>query len=259
MNDLDKKIESLYEKISEKKRKTVRNTRILAALYAFLFIFILADTLLVSHLIKKNVTPLNISALAKNKISETTPVLRESAEGILREQTPVMIEKAIDRVYSLLPGMENMATGFVDKKLADLKLRIKAEVLPEYKKVIRENAPAIKEYSEIIGDENAARELSKILVADFEKEIDLKLIEDDFYRQFHDLRLKLDRLATKPQSELTPKEKAQRKLIVGTIYLVDNGEPIHQTAVMMVQRFAFLLEDSWYKLSGTRSLNRELE
>jgi len=241
--ELIAKVDHLSKVMQERKTSAISSTKLYAIIYGVIVLFVFGYTSIIFAKIKEYSTPDNISALVKNKIKDSLPGLNQTLISQAKKNAPIIAEKAVDAVNESIPKIETLVKNIIDQNAKHIILQIKGDMFPKFHKILKDNAKAINDSADALTDEKTAREIAKTLVKEIEREIDYNVVGDEFYKKLDSFRAELEKIATKPVSQLTMKEAAERKIIVNWIYLIKNGETLQSVTSTIVSRCAFIWED----------------
>lgn len=225
MKDIEVKINSLADKISDMRKKTETSTKFAAIVYIVLVIFVFAYTSTIMHLFKKKATADSISAQIRMTLEEKV-FTAENRQALLKKckaKTPEVAEALVKLTHEeLIPNLEGRVKHLIDKQVDDIIVRLEKDVFPELNKVVKEHAEELKKHSDVT-DKQVATELAKILAKDCGKEME-KFINDKLRYRMTKLRKELDRVSSIPYKELTAREAAERRMIVNWVFLMEHHE-----------------------------------
>ena len=234
MNQLESKIEAIAKQLEERRTKAASTARMTAVVYGILVIFVFAYTNILLKKIEKEATPNQISALVTNQIQGAIPRVNDKIIEFSERQVPEITEKMIQKAHSLVPDAESFIKKQIDTQVAVFIAETKKDLFPEFMNVLKAHSKEIGEHSEVLTDKVATQEIAKTIVEEISQKIDYDVIGDEFFGKFHELRTNLDELATKPVSQLTRKQLAERNAIMNWMYIVKSGESIQNMLGYMV-------------------------
>ncbi len=237
------KVDHIAKVTQEKKNKALSTTKLYAIVYGILVLFVFAYTSIIFAKIKEYTTPDSISAVVKNKIKDSLPDLNNALLEQTKKNAPVLADKAVEAINDAIPKVEDLVKDIIDQNAKQLIVQMKAELFPQFLKIIKDNAKPISESADALTDENTAKEIAKAIVKEIETEIDYNVIGDEFYKKLENFRAELEKIAVKPANQLTMKEAAERRIIVNWVYLIKNGESMQSIISTLVGRFSFVWED----------------
>ena len=226
MKDIENKIDSLTKKIEEMRDKSQSSTKIASIVYIVLVIFVFAYTSTIMSLVKEKATADSISAQLRLIIDRDllTDANRQWVKDKCNEQSPVIAESLVQLAHNqIIPTIEIQLKQLIDTQVDSIIARLEKDVFPEVSKVVQEHAQDLRSHADDITDENIANELAKILANEFDREMG-KFINDKLKYRINALRQELDKISSKPYSELTKKEAAERLMIVNWVFLMEHHE-----------------------------------
>ncbi len=237
-NNIGAKLETLSRQLEERKEKALKNARIAAIVFGILVIFVFGYTTFIFNQIEGLTTNESISGLISSKVSDTIPKIHDKIVEYSHQQVPELTEKLIKMAHDNIPTVEDYVKKTIDKQVESFIAETKKDIFPELMEVLRGHSKDFGENAKIFTDETAAKELIKIISSEFEQKIDYDIIGDEFFGKFHDLRRQLDELATKPVSEMTRKEMAERNAVMNWMYLISRGESLQSIFAVMISNVA---------------------
>jgi hypothetical protein len=223
MNDLERKIDALAAQLDASRKKAVFSTKLTALVYGLLVVFVFAYTsFIVTHL-KRAATPDNLSAVVKTTIQEMLPALRVNVVNSAKASAPQLADYLANLPKEVAPILEDRVKSLVDDQIDVVVTAVKTDLVPRLVEVLDANAEAIHLTTESLKDQSVASALSLLLVEELEVEMD-KMFNDQFRRTCADLRDQLDQIREKPVDALTQKERVERQLLIGWVFLTEHGD-----------------------------------
>ena len=227
MNNMEfqSKINEISENITKLRKKNIFAARMTVVVYLILVLFVFFYTAFLMKWIESSVTPDSLSAYSRNMLEKK----------MLTEENS---QKIIEMCHSRIPGVADMLVQITNERVipgARVKIKqvmnqqldkviehLEKKILPDMHLVIDKNLKSLKKHSDIL-DKDVGAEVSKVLVASIDKELD-SVINDKVERRIQLLAEELDRIAAKPIEQLTAKEAAERRIIIFWIFLLENDE-----------------------------------
>jgi hypothetical protein len=223
--ELQKKIAQISESITTLRKKNIFAARMTIVVYLLLVLFVFFYTAFLMKWIERSVTPNNLSAYSRNML-ENKMLTEENSQKIL-EMCHSHIPGVADMLVRItnervIPGARVKIKQVMNQQLDKIIKHLEEKILPNLHLVIDENVKSLKKHSDLL-DKNVGAEVSKVLVASIDKELD-SIINHKVERRIQLLADELAKIAAKPVGQLTAKEAAERRIIIFWIFLLENDE-----------------------------------
>ena len=257
--NLSNKIDSLLKTAEERRDKTVIKGKTASFVYVLLAVFVVIYTSILFSWIKESVKADSLSAILKNVVSNEMSKLPTLLDELVDKNAENIADNMVAAVYEQIPSLEKIAKDMIDEHSEALLSQIQTSLFPQFHDILRENAEAIKIAAEALSDEEATKELAKILVKKITEEIDYNhgIITSEAEGKLEEIRKHLDDIAAKPLSELTLKEAAQRKIIVSWLYLMSKHESLGDFLKTLLNRTGYSWEHLLQEFGLADSLSAE--
>lgn len=221
-NDLDCKVKALELRLELVRKQAVRGTIITAVGYGILVVFVFIYTTVLVNMLRNAATPDNLSAIVKTTIQERLPALRVKAVEYAKENTPKLVEHLATLPRAVIPSIEGRLKGLIDTQVDAMVVTVKGDLVPRMLKVLDDNAAAINLTAESLKDQSVADGLALLLVDEVESKLD-EMVNDQFRHSCGEVRAQIDRVHELPLAKMTKQELAERKLLVGWVFLLEHG------------------------------------
>jgi hypothetical protein len=212
--------------------------------YTLLAIFVLIYTSILFVWIKDAVKPDSLSAMLKNIITDKLEQVHPMLDELADKHAVDLADSAVAAIHEQIPTIETALKDMIKEHSGALVNRIKVELFPQFHEVLKQNSKEIKLAAEALSDENATKELAKILVKNISEEMDISegLIAADMDAELEKIRQHLESLLTKPASELTAKDAAQKEAIVAALYLFSKDQALGKICKTALDRIGYSWE-----------------
>ncbi len=245
MNDnLNNRVDSLLKAVEEQRNKVVVGGRTVSFVYGLLAIFVVFYTSVLFVKIKESVKNDSLSAIVKNMVSAKLSEVPMLLDNLVDSHAENLADNLVATIYDQIPTIENVAKNMISEHSESMISQIKANLFPQFHEIIRQNADEIKAAAEALSDENATKELAKIIVKKISEEIDYShgLITSEAQGKVDEIAKHFDVILNKPANELTCKEASQRRLIVNWLYLIDKQQGLDKIFKTIINRTGFSWE-----------------
>ncbi|HOK03974.1 MAG TPA: hypothetical protein P5105_03625 [Victivallales bacterium] len=245
MNDnIINKLENLVKQANDQKNKVCASTKVLSIIYVLLALFVIVYTTFLSVQIRRAVKNDSVSAIIKNIVTDQLNNIPAMIDDFVNTQAEPLADTAIAAIYDQLPTIESTAKNLIKEHSSTLVSQIKSDLFPQFHAIIRENANEIKLAAEALSDEEATKELAKILVKRIAEEIDYShgLIVSEAQSKVDEINRHFVEILKKPESELTNKEASQRRLITRWLFLIDREQGLDKIFRTIINRTGYSWE-----------------
>jgi hypothetical protein len=223
--ELQNKINEISEQIVSLRKKNIFAARMTIIVYLGLVLFVFFYTAFLMKWIEKSVTANNLSAYSRNML-EKKMLTRENSQKILdmcNSHIPGVADMLVQVTNErIIPGARVKIKQVMNKQVDKVINHLEKKILPDMHLVIDENLKKLKKHSDLL-DKDVGAEVSKVLVASIDKELD-SIINNKVERRIQLLADELEKIAAKPVDQLTAKEAAERRIIIFWIFLLENDE-----------------------------------
>jgi hypothetical protein len=221
--ELLKKLEALEKSIVQDKQRAEKSFVTTLVIYGILLIFVIGYTTFLTNSLRATATPETVAAFLGSAVEEQIPELKTYIKENAKTQAPIWAAKAVDYTIDMIPQLESIAKEQIDVLVTSLINQFRNEYMPDVVKFCRENLDMAFKNADIVSDEEMAKAVSGILVEELEDEVD-KLLTDKFFFKMKELRKEIDRIATTPDSNMTRRDLAEKRVLLYWTFLVDHAE-----------------------------------
>jgi len=224
MNDLlIARIASL-EAWSEKQERRARRSFLWSAVaYGLLVLFVTAYTLIILPILKELTTPTAMGEQAHAWLQTEVPAQRRALVSYCMDNSPAWSQAGVELVKSAGPPLEEHVKGILDTYSTKLADGLKTELGPALTKAVTARTPELKTKYAELKKTNRGQEVPGTLAALLGQEMD-KYLTKDFIIATEKLQTQLQDLATRPESQLTRREEAERRALSAWTVLSEQGD-----------------------------------
>ncbi len=245
MNDnVVNKIDSLLKDAEAQKNSVVSSSKLVSIVYVLLAVFVFVYTTILYVKIRAGVKNDSISAIAKNLVSEQLSNVPKMLDDLVDSQAEGLADSMVALIYDQIPTIEQKAKEMVNEYSGSMISQIKTDLFPQFHQIIRDNADDVKVAAEALSDENATKELAKMMVKKISEEIDYShgLITSEAQGTVNDITKHFSEILKKPAGQLTNKEASQKRLIVNWLYLIDREQGLDKIFKTIINRTGYSWE-----------------
>jgi hypothetical protein len=224
MNDLLVTRIASLEAWSEKQERRARRGFFWSALvYGLLVVLVTAYTLIILPILKELTTPKALGEQAYGWLQTEVPAQRRALVGYCMDNSPVWSQAGVELVKSAVPALEGHIKAVLDTYSAKLADGLKSDLGPALTKAVVARTPELKAKYEELKKTNKGQEVPATLAALLGQEMD-RYLTNDFVVATEKLQNQLQDLATRPESQLTRREEAQRRALSAWTVLSEEGD-----------------------------------
>jgi len=223
MSDLLTRIEAL-EAWTEKQERRARRGLIWTCVgYSVLVVVVAAYTLIIVPILKELTTPKALGEQAHAWLQTELPAQRRALVSYCLDSSPGWAQAGVELVKSAVPALEDHARAALDVYSGKAADSLKTEFGPALTKAVTARTPELKAKYEELKKTNKGQEVPGTLAALLGAEMD-KYLTDEFLLATEKLQTQLRELATRPESQLTRREEAQRRALSAWTVLSEDGK-----------------------------------
>jgi len=254
-NDTIKRLEALEKSAQEEFSKAKRGLTVTCIGYAVLFIVVVAYTTVAYKLITSWATPETISAMAITYAKDQLPLLKNEIGKQTKENAPVIADRLVSMVHSVIPQAENFAKTQIDMAVDTQLEKFRNEYMPELTLELKKTLKDAEKSAKPLTEPGASKEYADFFADTLDAEL-AKILDENAKKQMAWLRDELGVLKSKPASRMTAKELAEKRLVIYWLFLVNNaevGDSAFSSYLKTVSAFAehidsFFIDDSKVEL-----------
>lgn len=224
MNDLLIARIAALEAWSEKQERRARRSFFWSAVvYGLLVLFVLGYTLIIVPILKELTTPTALGEQAYAWLQTEVPAQRRALVSYCMDSSPAWSQSGVELVKSAVPALEGHIKAVLDTYSTKLADGLKSDLGPALTKAVTARTPELKAKYEELKKTDKGLEVPGTLAALLSQEMD-KYLTTDFVIATEKLQTQLQDLATRPESQLTRREEAQRRALSAWTVLSEEGE-----------------------------------
>ena len=223
MNDLLTNIEAIESWAEQQERRARRSVKVSAIIYGILVLLVAGYTLIVVPMLKELTTPAALGEQAYGWLQTELPAQRHALVDYCVANSPMWAESGIGLVKGAVPTLEKHITDTLDTYTESLTEHLQTELVPRLSEAVKKDAPKLKTQYEELRKTNKDQEIPVLLATLLDAEMD-KYLNDEFISATEGLQVQLRQLATKPESQLTRREDAQRQALRAWAVLSEHGD-----------------------------------
>jgi hypothetical protein len=224
MNDLLMTRVASLEAWSETQERRARRSFLWSAVaYGVLVLIVLAYTLIILPILKGLTTPTVLGEQAHAWLLTEVPAQRRALIGYCMDNSPVWSQAGVELVKSAVPALEEHIKAVLETYTSKLADSVKSDLGPALTKAVTARTPELKAKYEELKKTNKGQEVAGTLAALLSQEMDTYLT-NDFIVATEKLQNQLRDLATRPESQLTRREEAQRRALSAWTVLSEQGD-----------------------------------
>ncbi|MCK5802919.1 MAG: hypothetical protein KAI66_08805 [Lentisphaeria bacterium] len=223
MNNLLTNIETIEIWAERQERRARRSVMVSAIIYGVLALFVAGYTLIVVPLLKDLTTPTALGEQAHGWLQTELPTQRRALVDYCLTSSPMWAENGMELVKGAVPTLEKHITDTLDSYTERLAGHLRTELVPRLSEAVTRDASKLKTQYEELKKANKDQEIPVLLATLLDAEMD-KYLNNEFVTATEGLQVQLRQLATKPESQLTRREDAQRQAIRAWAVLSEHGD-----------------------------------
>jgi hypothetical protein len=178
-NEVNAKLEALEILLDKQRRKYKKSMITTIICYAILVIFVIIYTTYVMSQIKKLGTPKTVAELITMKIGHKIPVLKDYIASNADMYATITADNAINYAHSLMPSLGILIKDQLNNYSDTILQELSTKYTPALNKYFERHKSSISAGLETLSDEEAAKQLSLMLIEIFNRELDLACINLD--------------------------------------------------------------------------------
>ncbi len=221
-NEFNNKLESLELTLCKQQQKYKKSMRITIICYAILAVFVIVYTTFIMSEIRKLATPKTVAELITMQVSGRLPELQGYITDNADMYASLTAEEAINFTRSLIPTLGIVVQEQLNVFTNKIKEEMANKYIPALNQYFKENKNNVLTQIDELSDEEAAKQLSKILIDTFNKQLDITCINLD--SSVAELQKEIDAITHKPDKELTKREYAEKKFLIYWMFIVKHGK-----------------------------------
>jgi len=221
-SEINAKLEALEIILDKQQRKYKKNMIATIICYTVIALFVIIYTTYVMSEIRKLATPETVAELITMQIENKIPELKDYIGANAEMYAALAADEAVNYAHSLIPLLGIFAKEKLDAFSDAIIQELSTKYIPAINKYFVEHKDTVLLHLETLSDEEAAKQLSIILVETFNQELDLVCAGLD--SSVSKLQKEIDAITKKPDSQLTKREYAEKKFLVYWMFIVKHGE-----------------------------------
>lgn len=219
MNDTVIKLESLEKNIETQLKKSKRGIYLVVIVYVILIAFVFAYTSFIIRELKVLAEPPVVAEFIVEQVQARIPLVTDNLKRNSNAYADAIAGSTITYIRSSIPLIGDLAKGQIDKATDMINIQMNEQYLPIIEEYFKMNKVQITDIFNQLIDDQIALQMNNILFERLDSEA--KLFNEPLTESINDLEAKILKLASTPNSQLTNKELAQKKIIAYWIFLIN--------------------------------------
>lgn len=241
MSDITKKLEVLEELVQQETRSLSVNMKITAVVYAVLVIFVFSYTTYIVGQFREKATPDSLAVMATDMAEKQIPEMRKYLGKHIKERAPQWAGQIVGYVHQLIPQLENTAKEQINTLIEKIVGDLKTDHIPNLRAHVQERLNHVFKDSDVVNDKHTAQAVAEVLIEETDKELS-KLINERFSWSVKDLSDKVDQLTHQPNSKLTQRDLAKKRVLVYWMFMLNHGEVGDSKIASLVRSLSFMMQ-----------------
>ena len=221
-NNINKKLEALEILLDNQQRKYKKSLIATVIGYCILALFVIIYTTFVMSQIKKLATPSTVAELITMQVEKKIPELKDFIVANSDKYAQQIAGKAVNHAHSLIPSLGILVKKELDLFSNAIIIELSTKYIPALNEYFAQHQDTVLAHLDALSDEEAAKQLSVILLNTFNQQLDLTTVKLD--NSVAKLQKEINAITNKPDSQLTKKEYAEKKFLTYWMFIVKHGE-----------------------------------
>lgn len=222
--EIQARVDKVYKAIVKEEKVFNRSLTKTILLYLFIALLLIGNIIFLKVKILNEATPQNMAIVINTQIREMIPTFTEGLKAGMEPQAKQAAEKSVAVISSGIPYFKEMLKSQVNiyvNKMAD---EMENKHMVKFESVIDEALNKAIQNKDLAKDKDLGKAIASQISSDLDQEL-AKIIDKPFIDAIDKFRLETEALRTKPISQLTRKELAEKTFIVTWLYLVNTKTP----------------------------------
>ena len=222
--EIQAQIDSVCQTLVKEEKGFSRSLTKTIIFYLFIVLLLIGNIVFLNVKILSLATPKNLAIVINTKIKNMIPRFSQNLKNQMEPQAKEAAKKSVALIASGIPYAKEMMKAQINiyaNKMAD---DLEKKHMAKFEAVIDDALNTVNKNKDMVKDKALGQALAKQISENLDKEL-AKIIDKPFIDAVDKFRVETDKLRTKPVSQLTRKELAEKRFIVTWIYLVNNKAP----------------------------------
>jgi len=222
--EIQARVDKVYNAIVNEEKVFKRSLTKTVLLYLFIAVLLIGNIVFLKVKILNEATPKNMAIVINTQIKDMIPKFTEGLKAGMEPQAKQAAEKSVGVLYSGIPYVKEMLKSQVNIYVNRMADDMEKNHMAKFESVIDEALNKAIEHKDLAKDKALGQAIALQISNDIDKEL-AKIIDKPFIDAIDKFCVETKALRTKPVSQLTRKEFAEKTFIATWIYLVNNKAP----------------------------------
>ncbi len=244
--EIQARVDKVYKAIVKEEQVFNRSLTKTILLYLFIALLLIGNIIFLKVKILNQATPKNMAIVINTQIRDMIPNFTQGLKAGMEPQAKQAAVKSVGVLYSGIPYVKEMLKSQVNIYVNRMADDMEKEHMAKFESVIDEALNKVTKNKDLAKDKGLGKAIAAQISSDLDKEL-AKVIDKPFIDAIDKFRLETEALRTKPISQLTRKELAEKNFIVTWIYLVNNKAPgggVFNKVIQLVNETSKDLQDA---------------
>ncbi|MHB9137876.1 MAG: hypothetical protein ACYC4Q_00565 [Victivallaceae bacterium] len=223
MNNVNERIEKLYESVSKEEKNFSSSLNKALLLYIFIIIVLAGYTVFLNFKIQELATPTNLAIALNTRIKDSIPHFASQIKDQMKPGAKQLADKTVESAHALIPKAAEFAKTQIEFYVNDAMSQIEREHLVALQKIFEDAVDEAMKNKDLVKDKNLGKALASSITQKIDNELK-DIINNELFNSVDKLRADMESLRAKPVQAMTKNEYAEKKFVVYWLYLVDNAK-----------------------------------
>jgi len=222
MNDITTRLEVLEKSIDAQLKKSKNGLIAVAVVYIIVVLFVIGYTTFIVSYIKAVAKPPVVAEFIVGNIQSKVPAITQTLKKNSEAYGNFLAKQTLSYIRSFIPLLDDLAKAQLDKTALLVNTEMNNRYLPILDEYFKLNKDQINKMFNDMTDEQIATQMNAMMFEKLDKHAEL--LNGPLGDSINQLKVKIEKLANTPNSQLNNQELAQKRIIAYWIYLVKYQE-----------------------------------